>query len=377
MHIAVECVGTKHSGGAAVLLDFLKAAVTNNQIHRITVFMSPRQCRRFDLPHTDKIKVEEQVLAERHYWYRLWWYEWGLQRRVKQIRAGLLVCINGAGRGPEGTPVITLVQQALPLSKDGLTKSTALVRTKMAIIGWLARRSCLRASQVIVQTPTMLDLVVDRYGVARSRVVSILPSPPELPSQDPTSPRVDKMRKVLPGNRVLYVGNTAEYKNVTTAVTGMSKVRTSCPLATLFGTWAEPSPWMNTPGVIGLGFLDGPSLVQAYSLASLLVMPSLVETVGFPMLEAMDHGVPVLAADRAYAHDVCGDAALFFDPLDPGDFAEKVTLALTDASIRQTLIRRGKERVRTLRGAVPYEQMVNRACELVKLWKETENEVRL
>src|SRR3989442_11549023 len=47
----------------------------------------------------------------------------------------------------------------------------------------------------------------------------------------------------------------------------------------------------------------GGSLREAYELATLVVLPSLAETVGLPMPEAMSVGTPVLAADRAYAHD--------------------------------------------------------------------------
>jgi len=53
---------------------------------------------------------------------------------------------------------------------------------------------------------------------------------------------------------------------------------------------------------VGIGQLKTGSLRRVYELATVLVQPSLTETVGLPMLEAMSVGTPVLAADRPYAH---------------------------------------------------------------------------
>jgi glycosyltransferase involved in cell wall biosynthesis len=91
----------------------------------------------------------------------------------------------------------------------------------------------------------------------------------------------------------------------------------------------------------------------------MLVMPSLVETVGLPMLEAMSLGLPVLAADRPYAHDICQDAAWFFDPLSSADFAAKSARLLLDPSLRNDLAVKGRARSANLTSAAPYRQMVD------------------
>jgi glycosyltransferase involved in cell wall biosynthesis len=87
-------------------------------------------------------------------------------------------------------------------------------------------------------------------------------------------------------------------------------------------------------------------------------MPSLVETVGLPMLEAAAQGTPVIAADRPYAHDVCGSAALFFDPLDPLDLAAKVQTLLSEPGLRERMVNDGRENVARRAAARPYDRMV-------------------
>jgi glycosyltransferase involved in cell wall biosynthesis len=75
--------------------------------------------------------------------------------------------------------------------------------------------------------------------------------------------------------------------------------------------------------------------------------PSLVEGFGLPPLEAMACGTPVVAANNSAVSEAVGDAALTFDPCDPGELATHLTSVLTDTGLRTTLIQRGSERVRS------------------------------
>ena len=81
-----------------------------------------------------------------------------------------------------------------------------------------------------------------------------------------------------------------------------------------------------------------------YQSASALLFPSLEEGFGFPMLEAMTHGLPVVTSRTSALPEVGGDAALYADPLDPADIAAKVAAAVEDAPLRDSLIRRGLAR---------------------------------
>jgi glycosyltransferase involved in cell wall biosynthesis len=78
--------------------------------------------------------------------------------------------------------------------------------------------------------------------------------------------------------------------------------------------------------------------------ATVLVDASLDEGFGFPALEAMARGCPVLAARAGSLPEVCADAALYFDPRDPGDLARTLRRALGDARLRATLAERGLRR---------------------------------
>jgi len=81
-----------------------------------------------------------------------------------------------------------------------------------------------------------------------------------------------------------------------------------------------------------------------YTQAFAYVLPSLYEGFGFPPLEAMYCGCPVIASDRTSIPEVCGDAALYFDPLSKESLRFAVDRIVTDNELRNTLIEKGHER---------------------------------
>ena len=71
--------------------------------------------------------------------------------------------------------------------------------------------------------------------------------------------------------------------------------------------------------------------------ATALIFPSLYEGFGLPPLEAMSCGCPVLVSNRASLPEVCGGAALYFDPEDIDDMAGKIRQIATDTALRDEM----------------------------------------
>lgn len=89
------------------------------------------------------------------------------------------------------------------------------------------------------------------------------------------------------------------------------------------------------------GFVPDRELSDLYRDATGYVFPSLYEGFGLPPLEAMLLGTPVIASSRGSLPEVLGDAALFFDPGDPGDFERKVGALLSDKALAESLSKKG------------------------------------
>ena len=112
--------------------------------------------------------------------------------------------------------------------------------------------------------------------------------------------------------------------------------------------------------VIFTDFLPENDLVQLYCSASAYIFPSLCEGFGLPPLEAMARGVPVISSNATCLPEILGEAAIYFDPLNPADMAAKINSVLTNGGLRQTLARRGLEQIKKY----SWKQMAQKTCEV-------------
>ena len=97
--------------------------------------------------------------------------------------------------------------------------------------------------------------------------------------------------------------------------------------------------------VVLLGWVDEARLAALYRAASVFVFASRYEGFGFPVLEAMSAGVPVVSSNATSLPELCGDAALLLSPDDVEGFTSAIARVLDDEALRATLVRRGTDRV--------------------------------
>jgi glycosyltransferase involved in cell wall biosynthesis len=95
-----------------------------------------------------------------------------------------------------------------------------------------------------------------------------------------------------------------------------------------------------------LGYVPSEDVLALYQGADLFVYPSFYEGWGLQVHEAMIAGVPVTVANNTSMSEIAGDAADTFDPHDADDMSQSMERILTDRSLRDTLVARGRERVK-------------------------------
>jgi len=97
-------------------------------------------------------------------------------------------------------------------------------------------------------------------------------------------------------------------------------------------------------GVIFTDYVDEAALAALYQNAFLFIFPSLEEGFGFPLLEAMACGVPVIASRCSSIPEVVGDAAMLVPPGDPDELTAAVARLVKEDALRDSLRRKGLER---------------------------------
>lgn len=123
--------------------------------------------------------------------------------------------------------------------------------------------------------------------------------------------------------------------------------------------------------VVFTGYVEDRDLPALYSAASLTVYPSMYEGFGFPILESMACGTPVVAANVSSIPEVADEAAILVNPTDVAELARAMHLALTDANLRQSLIRKGLERVRNFSWQETAHKTLEVYQEAYEIWQQS------
>lgn len=99
--------------------------------------------------------------------------------------------------------------------------------------------------------------------------------------------------------------------------------------------------------VVFMGHVETDELMELYRSCRVFVFPSLVESFGMPLLEAMAVGAPIACSNTAAMPEVLGDTGVYFDPKDKTDIAAKIELLLTDEKLCAKLGKNASERAHT------------------------------
>jgi len=97
-----------------------------------------------------------------------------------------------------------------------------------------------------------------------------------------------------------------------------------------------------------LGYVDTSSMAVLYARATLVVIPTLFESISIPAYEAFRLGAALCISNVVGLPEQVGDAGVLFDPFSINDMAEKISTALGSEALRRQLIASGKSRIDTL-----------------------------
>ena len=102
----------------------------------------------------------------------------------------------------------------------------------------------------------------------------------------------------------------------------------------------------NDRDIIRLGFITNDQLNKVWNLATVYCQPSLYEGFGLGPLEAMQAGVPVVAAHTQAMVEILSNACVYFEPKNVEDLVEKITFFLNSKSKREEFVKKGKEQAK-------------------------------
>jgi glycosyltransferase involved in cell wall biosynthesis len=231
---------------------------------------------------------------------------------------------------------------------------------------WLERldRALRQAARIIVPSHATRSDLLEHYPVDPERVRVIhhgvnaerLRRPPEgMIAQT-------RRRHGIEGPYLLFLGGIEPRKNLPAIVRAFAELPEDARLVIAGGSvaWNPEGREQLDRALAGLspatrnritltGYLREPEKVALLAGADALVFTSLYEGFGFPLLEAMAAGTPVLTSDLSSLPEVAGDAALLVDPESERAITEGMERLLGDPDLRARLAAAGQDRVREFR----------------------------
>lgn len=209
----------------------------------------------------------------------------------------------------------------------------------------IIKPACNKAARILTVSEFSRNRIIDWSGANPDKVINVGNGVSEIFSITRAA--------FLPGFRyLLCVGNRKPHKNEVRLVQAFARAEIDPSIHLVF----NGSPNMallaaaKSVGVserlVFLGGLSEKQLAEVYRGAECLVFPSLYEGFGFPIVEAMASGIPVLTSNVTSLPEVAGEAALLVDPYDIDSIAQGITRIINDDELRSKLMSAGLVRAK-------------------------------
>ena len=273
-----------------------------------------------------------------------------IPKLIRTLNVDVLFSATGFGTIHSPCPQVVLVRNATYFSEEFFKKYKELKRPliRKIFLRWWSLQSIKASNVILFPTAAMQEIVkrhvpldhkyteVIHYGFDREGFFGYRTAEPEIVERT----RIWKSQ----GYRILLnVSTYAVQKNFETLINALPYlIRQGIKLKLILTISREDTSdkveydlLMQRIKDLGLeefviliGYVPYEKLAMVYRAADIFIFPSLTESFGHPLVEAIASGLPIISADVPYAREVCQDTALYFDVFNEKDLAEKLEVLI-------------------------------------------------
>jgi len=359
------CAKRDPTGIENVTFNLLKALSTIDHQNEYVIFTNRQSREQLSLPPDRFAVVEVQLTFQRLVWLweHLFFYFDPRRNGLDLVHFPLI----GGVIGYRGKSVITVHDL-----NDYFGRYNA--KTRQHIL-WAARykANIPRVSAVVTVSEDIKRQVLENFKVAPDKVRVVYNGVDERFKPVTKSPSFIA-RYHLPEEYILFVGSRYGNKNIMRMIEAFAMARKEHGFGhhlVIAGAAGNEQAALNAlvdqsglGNVIQFtGYFPNDDLPGLYRHAGAFLFPSLSEGFGLPPLEAMACETPVVASDIPALREVLGEAALFVDPYSVVSIADGITKVVSDASLREVLMKKGFERA----GKFSWKKTATDMLEIYKL----------
>ncbi len=352
MRIAIDasrCTVPRVTGTENYAIQLIKALIRLNTKHQITLYF--RDQPRADLFPASSL-VEQRIIPYQRVWthFRFAAALWHDKPDVTFVPAHTLPFIF------PGRAVATIHDLGFKYFPQAHPTSQRIY------LDWTTRYSAHRANVILADSQATADDLHKYYGTPPAKIHVVYPG-----VDKPKVADIEAIRRKynLPRRYFLFLGTLQPRKNIARLIQAFALWRTQHPSDSTDLVLAGGQGWLydwawkaNVEGIHLTGYIDDGDKGALYANAVALVFPSLYEGFGFPVLEAMHSGTPVIASSTSSLPELVGDAGLLVDPLSIESIAAAMTHLSHDEYLRQYYCQLGYQQVKKFTWEKAAEQLI-------------------
>jgi glycosyltransferase involved in cell wall biosynthesis len=344
MHIGFDfrMGGNINSGIGRYVFELLEHVATQNTADEYTVFYNKHNVAEQDLIALQGLKNVKLVsTAARHYSLA---EQTSFLRALNRENLDLVHFPNFNVPIRYNKPYIVTIHDMVHHKISGHKKSHYF---HFQAYKYIIRRAAMKAQRIITVSQASKNDIVKYLGVDPDKI-RVIYEAPSLVTQPPQ--RLNEVRRkfYLARPYFLFVGTLERKKNIVALTRGFDALLTKHLMEVDLVIAGKADPHypdikheamdiVHHDRLVFTDFVSDEDLSALYQGAYAFITASLHEGFGLPGVEAMQFGIPILASNTEVLNVVYDDAAFYFDPLNPGDIAEKMYLLARDSRFHQQM----------------------------------------
>ncbi len=352
MRIGINLLSIVTGGAEVYVINLIKNLAMIDQKNQYVIFVNKKKRRLFNVDQHNFKFIEFSPKLSIPY-YRVIWEQIFLPIILKNEKIAILFSTGNINILFSPCKTVIAIQVIQPFAVPEMFPS----KIKLHYLRNMIRLSSRVADKIITVSNTTKTELIKHLNIPSSKIIPIYHATEACP--DPPPKNEIKRKFGIKKEYILSVSSVYKFKNYVNLIKAFKILRDKYNKdyqLVIVGKFIERDYHLQMLKTIDelclkrdVFLMDGVAYSETYLLysgAELYVFPSFSETFGLTQLEAMACGVPVVTSNTSVMPEISGDAAIYFNPSNPEDIADKMNQVLSNEFLKNKLINNGFKRIK-------------------------------
>jgi len=379
MHIGINAL-TDFSGGAIIHLEnLLKYWGRSDRQHKYSIFTTYKNYHKLPKFRTDNSQYRLFRIPGVSLITKLIWEQIIFPFYLKKACIDILFCPFNFGPILSPFKTVLMIQNIAPFFENVVeNEKTRCRKIKYKVLAFLMKMAAKKADVVIFPSRYGQKLIVNNFNISEEKTVVIYHGKDNSFSPIKDTKQIIEMKQKMgiKDNFIFCVAHIYRYKNLKELLKAFVKVKNTVDnyiQLLIAGKIYDQQYMSELSSIIKKYELEDTVIIKEvrwqdlpylYSSCHFFISPSTCEIFSQVLVEAMSCGAPILCANLTAIPEICKDAALYFDPYNIDDIADKMLLILKNKQMRSKLADKALKRSQQFPS---WEEVAERTLSIIEL----------